>query len=466
MLNTIRNNLLRHLDSKDKLLAAISGGIDSMVLLHVLLELRDAGKLQFGVAHLNHQLRGHESDGDELLVQKTCRQYKITCITENADVNSISSEKNISTEMAAREARYDFFKQCSEKYGYNCIVMAHHANDQAETILMRLIRGASLTGLCGIRMVSHMNGMKLIRPMLNITRSEIEKYAQANCIIWREDSSNQQVDYLRNKLRHNILPVLNELNPAFVKNIYKTSTALQADDDFIDKKACKLYNSSVKNSLDFSEIEKAEPSLQNRVIRKWLSLHIPINQIDNQTINKIHKLYNSDKANCSLELPGNLILRKSYNLFSIVNTTPEEEENPESELMLNIQRMPITAEFKVEKTTFLVTLEKKAGIVIDRTDAIGKFPATASLMIPQNAELKIRVPRHGDRMTPLGMSGTKKLKDIFIDSKLPLQERKTIPIVVINNEIAWIPGYRISSKFKVISNSTPCWHITISTRRA
>jgi len=445
------------LTGNDRILLGLSGGIDSMVLFDIMTKLAKTGMFaELVIAHIDHMLRGEESDCDKELVVQTCIKNNIKCFVHKVDIQKICNDKKISIEMAAREARYTFFEKCCNENNFNCIITAHNADDQAETVLLRLIRGTTLTGITGIKSCSSFKGLKLIRPMLECTRTEIEQYAKKNNINWREDSSNSKNDYLRNKIRHNIVPfITSEINPAFLKNITKMTRQFKIDDDFIEKQADAIKQNALQDGwLDFRVIADIDTALQNRVIRGWLGTHIPPAQIDNQTINKIHKLHDSDKATCHLEIQNNYIIKKSYDIFSI-----QEQDN--KKIVHFSFEMGNDNKILFGEQCLRIALSKEKGIIFDDTDAIGKLPATASLQIPDNAKIVIRNLKAGDKIEPIGLSGSKKLKDIFINAKVPLEKRHHIPIIEVNGIIAWIPGYRISKHFKVKNTTEKCTHISI-----
>jgi tRNA(Ile)-lysidine synthase len=459
MINKVKNNINNSnlLNNQDRVLLGLSGGVDSMVLFDIMRQMLKANMFkELTIAHIDHMLRDKESDRDRELVIQTCKIHNIKCFTHQVDIKKECTEKKISTEMAAREARYNFFEKCCKDNNLNCIVTAHNADDQAETVLLRLIRGTTLTGITGIKTCSDYNGLKLIRPMLGCTREEIEQYAKDNQIIWREDASNSTDDYLRNKIRHHITPfITNELNPAFVRNISKMTRQFQIDDDFIEKQADDIKQKALQGDcLDFNKISAIDLALQNRVIREWLTMHIPPTQLDNQTINKIHQLHKSEKATCHLEIQNNFIIHKSYNVFSIKEKNNKQVDSLSFELGNE-------NEITFGSYNLHIAIKKAEGIIFDDTNAIGELPAKASLQIPAGATIVVRNLQPGDRMEPLGISGSKKLKDIFINAKVPLEKRQLIPIIEIDGVIAWIPGYRISKHFKVTEPTKQCTHILI-----
>jgi tRNA(Ile)-lysidine synthase len=442
----------------DRILLGVSGGVDSMVLFQIMTKILESNKtFKLIVAHIDHMLRNNESNSDREFVVNACRKKGIPCFTEQININAIAESEKISTEMAARKARYDFFEKCCRENNLNCIMTAHNADDQAETVLLRLIRGTTLTGISGISPKSNYKEFRLIRPMLDCSREEIVQYAMDNQIIWRNDASNASDAYLRNKIRHHITPfITKELNPAFVKNINKMTNNFKIDDDFIEKHSQKVLAEAVQNdTLDFSKLINVDPALQNRVIRTWLSNHIPISQIDTQTISKVNQLYKSDKATCQLELPEDYILKKSYDIFSVQKDTEQQT----CDLCLPIKESCVI-DFDSKQIEIKIT--KESGIIFDNTDSIGQLPAKASLQIDNNAKIIIRTMRPGDRMEPLGLSGNKKLKDIFIDAKVPYEQRSKILLIEIDGIIAWIPGYRISEHFKVTNSNSLSTHIAIA----
>lgn len=435
-----------------KVLVALSGGPDSICLLHMLWSLKDKLNIELYAAHLNHCLRGSEADKDEDYAKKFCEMLDIPFYSKKVDINSYSKNLGLSSEMGGRKARYDFFNELKDKYCIDKIAVAHNANDQAETILMRLMRGTGIEGLIGIKPV---RDSIYIRPILSLTRQEIENYCEENKLNPRIDKTNLETIYSRNKVRLELIPYIKEnFNEDIVSTLNRFSKTMNIDNDYLEEvckkkyeKFCCKHNNKIEISKDlFNEHE----SILSRVLRKAISnLNGSLYNIEKVHIHDIICLSNQGTGK-KINLPNNLIAENVYDNIVIKFKT----------LVKNFD----TIEFKIDEEKL------KDGIVLENS-----FKGyTIALRITNNSEVldfknnnfikyfdlkdsnsvvTIRGRMNGDKFTPYGMNGNKKLKDLFIDLKIPKDDRDDIPLVTINNEIAWIVGYRVSDKFKISRKS-------------
>jgi tRNA(Ile)-lysidine synthase len=287
-------------------LCALSGGRDSMCLLHILLELAPEYGFSVACAHYNHRLRGGESDRDARFVKEYCARLGIPVYVGSGDVNAFSREKGLSVEEAARELRYAFLEQTADEIGATKIATAHNAEDNAETVLLNLIRGSGLSGLGGIPPVRG----RIIRPLLKTTRAEIESYLEEKGIPHVEDSTNAKDDYSRNRLRHGVLPVLRELNPAFVQNVSRTADLLREDEEFIAGQARDFIQKNLRKKGESATLPAGLlAELPNPVSARVFKL-VAGSGLSAVHIEALRQLCRSEDPSASLDLPGMRVIRE------------------------------------------------------------------------------------------------------------------------------------------------------------
>ncbi|WP_319481566.1 tRNA lysidine(34) synthetase TilS [uncultured Draconibacterium sp.] len=410
--------------SGQKVLLAISGGIDSMVLLH----LFERSGFEYGIAHCNFRLRGDESDGDEAFVREQVEQHGTPVHFETFDTKEYASLKGISIEMAARELRYGFFERIRKEYEYDCIVTAHHQDDLIETFFLNLSRKTGIKGLTGIK---EKKG-KLIRPLLFASREDIEKYAAGNFISCREDSSNNEVVFQRNFLRHKILPLFSELNPAFKKNFMASVDNLKA--------AYEVYETTIDSEARRVLTEDKEqsvisiPELQNSPHPKIVLLEILSGFGFNSSV--VDTVYQSLET-----LSGKQFFSKTHRLVKDRDALFIQELTNDEDRVYYIEQddIELFAPFDISIERFDAkdfTIIKEANIACVDMDEV-EFP------------LLIRKWQQGDYFQPLGMTGFKKVSDFFIDRKMPLHEKENTWLLCSGKKIVWIMGHRLDNRFKV-----------------
>ena len=445
------NNLI---NPKDRILIALSGGPDSVCLLNILYNLKGELDIEIGAAHLNHMLRDEEAFQDEEYVKNLCKSFNIPCFVKRVDINKYSKENKMSSEMAGRDARYNFFDEVIKEHGYNKIATAHNANDQAETILFRLMRGTGIEGLCGIKVSRD----KIIRPILCLSRKEVEEYIEVTNLKPRIDKTNFEKIYNRNKIRLDILPYIKEnFNEDIIQTLNRMSVLLQKDNEFIEKSARSFYEKYCVEQQDYFIIKKKmfdnHEAVVTRVIRYALT-NFSKTHYDFE-MKHIYDICNLAKNNSGkvIDLPNKIYAENIYGDIYIKeriinNKIHVKQEIVKQEIKINkdnidgkkIAFQNNIIEFSVSNNDSNLNLKLNTLTKYFDFDKINNF-------------ISLRNRKNGDKIIPLGMSGSKKLKDIFIDMKIPKEERDCVPLLCFDENISWIVGLRVSEEYK-ITNKT------------
>ncbi|WP_411169481.1 tRNA lysidine(34) synthetase TilS [Clostridium sp. MB05] len=461
MINKVKDFILQNnlIEKNDKVLVALSGGPDSVCLLHVLYKIKDSLNIEIGAAHVNHMLRGEEALKDEAYAESLCKKMGIQFYSTRVDINSIAKEKNISHEMAGRDERYKFFNDIKYTHNYSKIAVAHNSNDQAETVLMNMMRGTGIEGLCGIRSKRN-NG--IIRPILCLSRSEIENYCKENNLNPRIDKTNLEKIYSRNKVRLDILPYMQEnFNEDIIDTINRMSRLLQIDNDFIEKqcnnsykKYCITKNKFIVISKDAFLLDKA---ILTRLIKKsFIEFTGKHNNFEMKHIYEVIDL-SKNTTNKKIDLPNGIMAENIYGDIYLKNKEYNHEKYEDIEALINKDKLDkYSFDYNNCKVHFEV-IKDKNNIEFSNNVLIKYFDYDNI-----KEGLVIRKRKNGDKITPLGMKGNKKLKDIFIDLKVPVELRDQIPILCFDDEIAWIVGYKVSDKFKITNETKKIIKITFT----
>ena len=435
----------------DQLILALSGGIDSMVLANLLLK----SKVQFVAAHCNFHLRGEESDGDEQFVREFTEKNGIQCFVKHFNTEQYAAEQGISIEMAARDLRYAWFEELRQQLGYDKIAVAHHADDQAETFFINLLRGAGLRGLKGMQ---PKNG-SIIRPLLWASREQIHQYAIGNQITWHEDHTNAESVYLRNKIRNQLLPAFDKLQPEARQGLYKSLEHLASEyvlyRKLLDEKLSQIVEQDGEtqrlpySALTHSDVGPSTPSTDSgtegsvtfasmfQLLFEWLRQY-------NFNTDQCHFIFDAMEngiGNKYYSSTHQLIIGRNELQLSEIQTVDTEE--------IHIS----TGEEEITSPIYLCfsQFEKTADFVIDKSSNVAQLDAD-KIQFP----LTLRHWQHGDRFYPLGMKGSKLLSDFFVDQKFTEWEKQNVWLLVsADNEILWVVGYRIDDRFKV-TKDTKC----------
>ena len=461
MSNDIRKRFLKFIKEKnivksgDKILVGLSGGPDSVCMLNLLCSIRDEEKIEVAAAHINHMLRGEEADKDEEYSKRLCESLGVRFFSKRIDINKYALETGKSSELAGREARYDFFNEIINKINFNKIATAHNANDQAETILMRIMRGTGLEGLGGIPVERE---GKYIRPILFMKREEVEQYCKENNLNPHIDATNLERIYSRNKVRLDILPYMkNNFNPNIVETINRMALLLQDDNEFIEGEVNKAYKDNCfekENGIVISKnLFNIHSAIVTRVIRKALfKINKSNYDMEMKNIEDIIELSNLG-TNKRVDLPKDIYAENVYG--DIIIRKKEYIKNKLSnELTLNKKDI-LHNEVIFDEYIINFDLVNNKDIKQENDELIKKFD------YDKINNVTIRYRKDGDRITPLGMKGSKKLKDIFIDMKIPQEKRNKIPLIQFDDDISWIIGVKMSDKFKITKETKKILRISV-----
>ena len=415
-----------------QLLVATSGGMDSMVLVNLFQKL----KFNIALAHCNFQLRNLESDADEKFVNSYAEQNKMPCHTKKFDTINYSDTHKLSTQVAARNLRYNWFKEILEQEKFDYVITAHHADDVAETFVINLSRGTGLDGLTGI---PSQNG-NVIRPMLHFSRKEIEKYASENSLQWREDSSNASDKYIRNKIRHHIIPVFKEINDSFLQSFQNTLDHLNQQKSLVDDAVLLVYEKVVleeKEQLKINISALLQYKNYKAYLYQWL------HKYGFTAWNDVYDLVQSQTGK-RIESENYILLKnRDYLLLSQRKSTDFET---------------IVINSVTENTNFPLNFSICNFSDISNQNKNIIFVTESKLQFP----LTIRKWKTGDYFYPAGMQGKKKVSKYFKDEKFTLFQKKEAFILECNNKVVWIIGHRADERFKPENTTQKIIQITYS----
>ncbi|EKT4500894.1 tRNA lysidine(34) synthetase TilS [Flavobacterium psychrophilum] len=424
MLLKLENHLTKNLPflKEKKLLLATSGGIDSMIMLHLFQKLN----YNIAIAHCNFQLRGLESFGDQQFVQEYASKNKIPAFVTHFDTENFAKDYKLSTQIAARELRYNWFYELLETENFDFILTAHHADDNLETFIINLTRGTGLDGLTGIPEQNE----QIIRPLLPFSRSEIEEYTKENSIQWREDSSNASDKYLRNKIRHDLIPILKVLNPNFLDSFLKTQNYLQEAQVMIEDATIMIYQQVAKEDNEIISFDlKKLTQLPNykSYLYQWLR------EYDFTAWEDIYNLVESQSGKQIFSKKYRLLKDRDFLILSVI----KELENEAYFIKTNQKEVKIPLNFSICKVND-ISSPKNTIIFVDEDKL--QFPLT------------IRKRNEGDSFYPSGMKGKKKLSKYFKDEKMSLIEKENTWLLCSKNKIVWVIGKRADQQF--VANKT------------
>jgi tRNA(Ile)-lysidine synthase len=442
------------LDSEDSIVVAVSGGPDSVALLHILFLLAESKRWRLIVAHVNHQFRGEESDLEAEFVEKYAKQLGLPFELGVFDVPRYIEETRINGQAGARKLRYDFLMQVADRYQAQHIALAHQADDQAETLLMRLVRGTGTLGLTGIPIRRVIKNVELIRPLLRIYKSEVLQHCKEYNLSYCLDSSNAQSKYVRNHIRHELIPILKHYNPQLPEALNRLADVMEQEDNYLKQEVDAAYQKLVVEAPNGIQLPRSgfalmHPALQRRFIKLILSYLAPnASSFDFLTTEKVRFAIMQDTpTTLMLNLGANIIFTREYEQMYF-QTNPVmsggfhysiESEEGLLELPDGMRLNYYVSDSCERKYPELSRTNESACFDLD----VLKFP------------LYVRNRQDGDRMEIRGLNGSKKVKDIFIDAKLPPRQRNQVPMIVDASErILWIPGFRRSVHAIATSNTT------------
>ena len=430
----------RLIEERNKIIAAVSGGADSIVLMDLLAREQEAMGLTIIVAHFNHQLRGDESDGDEQFVTQRARHYGFELYVERANTADYSQHMKVGIQEAARKLRYDFLDKLLISSGFDKIATAHNADDNAETILLNFFRGAGVQGLSGIPV--YREDRKIIRPLLFAERDEVEEYASTEQLSFRTDSSNLKDYYTRNFVRHNILPpVKKEVNPNVVPTLNRSADLFRELEAFLTYTARQNFELLVAKKTE-DEIHLSIPRLRsNPLLLQQYIIMLAADQC-------AHRRLDYDQVNAILDLTDGLTgswvaISKEYLVFRDRENLVIRKTDPVNDFKVTIQT---NHRYDFDRFHF-------ASEVVDSKNVLFNGDAHAEYVdadAVKTTELVLRTWSDGDSFVPLGMKTRKKISDFFVDARIPIYDKHKIPILETKDgQIVWVCGQRIDDRFKI-----------------
>ena len=429
MINSLKDHINKNLPflKKSKLLIAISGGLDSVVLTQLCHQL----KLQISLAHCNFNLRGKESDADEDFVLNLAEDLNLEVFVESFDTENYANENKLSIQMAARELRYQWFLELATQLHFDYVLTAHHADDNLETFLINLTRGTGLEGLTGIPETNDY----IVRPLLPFSREMILEYAENNNLIWREDSSNASTKYFRNKLRHDVIPILKELNPQLLQSFDKTQNHLQDSQNIIVDAITRIQKKVVTIEGDniLVNIKKIFKLSNPKAYLYELLKDFGFTEWDD-----VYKLLSSQSGKVVLSKTHRLIKNRNFLIITSLYNKSDHKNikvtEYDSEIVLPMGKMTF------KSVTNFSTIDRSS-IYVDKD--LLKYPLT------------VRKWEKGDYFYPFGMTGKKKLSKFFKDEKWSLPEKEQALLLVSDDDkIIWILNSRMDNRFKVTDKTT------------
>ncbi|MGI6345102.1 MAG: tRNA lysidine(34) synthetase TilS [Bacillota bacterium] len=434
----------------ERLVVATSGGPDSVCLLHLLHRLSEEFGWQLVVAHLNHQLRGEAAAGDAAFVQRLAQDLGWPAVIGQADIPRIMTEAGGSVESVSRRCRYQFLRQVAGESAASRIVLGHHQGDQAETVLLHLLRGAGVSGLGGMRPLEEMDGVSLVRPLLQESRRAIMEYLREQRLSFRVDASNAEAIYQRNWLRLDVLPLLRQANVAIEESLARTADLAAADDAWLTAQARQaLRDVTVAThpagiTLSVAKMSALPLALQRRALRLvWQELigH-PQNLLFSHVESALELL--GSPTGAASDWPLGWRCRRSHH--SLVIEQPDEAREWCFELPL-----PGALELPDGLGTISAQLLRRRDVAAIPDSAA---QACCDYEPLRGQSLQVRNWRPGDVFQPLGMAGSKKLQDFFVDQKIDRQQRHRIPLVVSGDNIVWVAGLRLDHRWRVTQQTS------------
>lgn len=434
MLDKVKTAIKRYamLDGADEVTVALSGGADSMALLNAMLSIGGCYGIKVKAAHLNHMIRGAEAERDEEFVREYCAKKNVELICERADVPSYARENRLGTELAARRLRYDFFKRISA----GTVATAHTASDNLETVVFNLTRGTAINGLCGIPPKRDI----FIRPLILCTRQDVEDYCNENKIPYITDSTNLSDDYARNKIRHNVIPVLKEINPSVERAVSRTCAYLNEDRAYIDKNAEDIYKRCMtdKGELSVKSISEFPDAVSKRVISEFLHDVANCTDIGSEHISAVLKVC---KTGGKISLPDRItVCAENGKLFVCTG----ENKNKFSDLKVCITETVNDLFTNGEKINNLLLNNS-----LDCDKIVGR--------------LVIRTREAGDSIRIANRGVTKTLKKLYNECGIPVAERQTLPVIADDNGAVWIYGIGVSQRCAVTKDTKRVFKIKCCT---
>jgi len=424
-----------------KVVVAVSGGADSMALLCALFHLRSVYNMTLIVAHVNHQLRGEEAEQDALFVEQQAARLRLPFHKTCVDVKALQQSAGISVQQAARQLRYRFLYALCQALNVTRIALGHTADDQAETLLMRLVRGSGPAGFAGIPAVR----LPFIRPLLTVSRPAIYSYLQSEHCPWVEDSSNVHMAYLRNRVRLDLLPKLQQYNPQIIRRLNELADMVRAESRVLEQQVDEwelqtlAWQARSKVEICCRLFGLAPLAIQRRLLCRVVeALATAPAAVGFRHIERLRQFIVSRNQEQRCSLPGEIGTERRAETILLWNIS-------RTPAIPGILKLPVPGKIDIISLNIRLTAD-----IILKPPCLGQMsPQRALLDLDRTiCPLHVRFRQPGDRFYPLGAPGSKKLQDFFVDAKIPRGERPYVPLVVSNHEIVWVVGYRIAEPFK------------------
>ncbi len=442
----------------DHVLVSVSGGVDSTALLHILNRLKEEYRLKLNVFHLNHLFRGESAKKDALFVRELAEELGLGCTVKTFDVPGYCQREGLNAQEGARRIRYSLLEQLADEMGSNRIATGHQANDQAETVLINFLRGSGMDGLSGMEPLCG----KIIRPLLEVYREELISYCQKHDLEFRQDPSNQKPVYLRNRLRLELIPLLeSEYNSNFQSSLLRMAEVLQAENSCLDRQTERYLKEAVVEvgarsvSLDLDFLESLPLAIKRRLIRRLYSLfHGDIKGLTFERIEAVRELVDDQQSTGNtIQLGAKITVRRGYQQLIIC----QGDDQGEVPFFKHLLEVPGQVEIPVLGVTLRAKILSSEELAIIKKEGVIKHSTPLSVIIDGNkikAPLVVRQRRSGDYFVPLGMKGHKKVKDYFIDRKLSPEKRDRVPLIFDQGRrLIWLAGHRLSEEFKLTSRT-------------
>ena len=463
LIQSVEKTLLefRMLQSRDKVLVAVSGGPDSVALLHTLLALQTKFDIQLGVAHLDHGLRSSAATRDAAFVSSLCNDLGLLSHVEKTDIRDLHQQQGGSLETLGRKARYHFFDRMAQQFGYDKIALGHHAGDNAELFLMNLFRGSGTLGLSGIPPVRN---NRYIRPLIEQPREGVMKFLQDNQLAFVVDATNNDLRFLRNRIRHELMPeLIHRYNPNLVDTLNRTAAIFRTEEEWLNQYSGQVFKTLAKKDatsvqMPISTLLEKHGAIQRRTIRIAIG-HVKGNlkSITLQHIDAVLCLCREGSAGQGLRLPGRLIVQKQpedHLRISRQSSSPTSRARSDAVDSMPEYNVALPHPHDGIQTVMINYLGITLVLSSMKVESIGSLTSAGQhtafldmdkLMFP----LLLRNSFPGDKFIPLGMQGTQKVKRFFINIKIPKEIRHKTPVLVSNDNIVWIVGHRIDERTKI-----------------
>jgi tRNA(Ile)-lysidine synthase len=444
----------------DRVLVGVSGGPDSMVLLYLLNHLAPALKISLGVAHLNHGLRGRCAGHDARIVEQAATRFRLPCHVANADVAKVKQGLKLSLEEAARRVRYAFFQKIMQDAEYNKLALGHHLDDNAEQILIAILRGSGPRGLAGI---APFRENRILRPLIHVRRSQIEAYAKKMDIPWATDASNQDLRFMRNRIRHHLLPLLSsEYTPRIANQLSQLADVIRTEEEWIGGLIAAPYADAIVEHKKDSLILNAEtlrlmhPALVRRVIRRALQDFCgTLRRISFTHIQDVQALIINGTDGKTVHLPRGVRIRRDKNRLEITRIrdyrrTVNQQKGTNPPPTQRVIPLPFPSTIKFDPMGIGITFfccgpdQLPPWQTMEPNRAFFDMDRLSLPLI-----LRFKLP--GDRFMPLGSAGSQKVKKYFIDHHISRKDRARTPVLADQRQIIWLVGQRIDERTKVTS---------------